>query len=77
VAIGDGVVQGALKLILEPIFEADFQSGSYGYRPKRTAHQAVMYEHNLGDGEVLTLFLTICACGYRVIEGDAARYASA
>jgi RNA-directed DNA polymerase len=35
------VVQGALKLILEPIFEADFQSGSYGYRPKRTPHQAV------------------------------------
>jgi RNA-directed DNA polymerase len=35
------VVQGALKLILEPIFEADFQSGSYGYRPKRSAHQAV------------------------------------
>ena len=40
-AIRDRVVQGALKLILEPIFEADFQSGSYGYRPKRTAHQAV------------------------------------
>jgi len=39
--IRDRVVQGALKLILEPIFEADFQSGSYGYRPKRTAHQAV------------------------------------
>jgi RNA-directed DNA polymerase len=36
------VVQGALKLILEPIFEADFQPGSYGYRPKRTAHQAVI-----------------------------------
>jgi RNA-directed DNA polymerase len=35
------VVQGALKLILEPIFEADFQPGSYGYRPKKTAHQAV------------------------------------
>jgi RNA-directed DNA polymerase len=31
-AIRDRVVQGALKLILEPIFEADFQSGSYGYR---------------------------------------------
>jgi len=30
-----------LKLILEPIFEADFQDGSYGYRPKRSAHQAV------------------------------------
>src|ERR1700693_250254 len=40
-AIRDRVVQGALKLILEPIFEADFQLGSYGYRPKRTAHQAV------------------------------------
>src|ERR1700691_4360585 len=40
-AIRDRVVQGALKLILEPIFEADFQTGSYGYRPKRTAHEAV------------------------------------
>lgn len=40
-AIRDRVVQGALKLIMEPVFEADFQSGSYGYRPKRTPHQAV------------------------------------
>jgi RNA-directed DNA polymerase len=40
-AIRDRVVQGALKLIMEPIFEADFQPGSYGYRPKRTAHEAV------------------------------------
>src|SRR6202162_2924498 len=40
-SIRDRVVQGAMKLILEPIFEADFQSGSYGYRPKRTAHEAV------------------------------------
>jgi RNA-directed DNA polymerase len=40
-AIRDRVVQGALKLILEPIFEADFQPGSFGYRPKRTAHEAV------------------------------------
>jgi len=39
--IRDRVVQGAVKLILEPIFEADFQDGSYGYRPKRTAHAAV------------------------------------
>jgi RNA-directed DNA polymerase len=39
--IRDRVVQGALKLILEPIFEADFQEGSFGYRPKRTAHEAV------------------------------------
>jgi RNA-directed DNA polymerase len=40
-AIRDRVVQGALKLILEPIFEADFHDGSFGYRPKRTAQQAV------------------------------------
>jgi RNA-directed DNA polymerase len=40
-AIRDRVVQGALKLIMEPVFEADFQPGSYGYRPKRTAHAAV------------------------------------
>ena len=35
-AIRDRVVQGALKLILEPIFEADFQPGSFGYRPRRS-----------------------------------------
>jgi RNA-directed DNA polymerase len=40
--IRDRVVQGALKLILEPIFEADFQSGSYGYRLMRTAQEAVL-----------------------------------
>jgi RNA-directed DNA polymerase len=41
-AIRDRVVQGALKLILEPIFEADFQAGSFGYRPNRSAHEAVI-----------------------------------
>jgi RNA-directed DNA polymerase len=40
-AIRDRVVQGALKLILEPIFEADFQPGSFGYRPKRTTSEAI------------------------------------
>ncbi|MBT8371137.1 MAG: group II intron reverse transcriptase/maturase [Deltaproteobacteria bacterium] len=40
-AIRDRVVGGALKLIIEPIFEADFQDGSYGYRPKRNPHEAV------------------------------------
>src|SRR5215813_8719385 len=40
-AIRDRVVQGALKLILEPVFEADFQPGSFGYRPKRTVHGAI------------------------------------
>jgi len=39
--IRDRVVQGALKLILEPIFEADFQPGSFGYRPGKQAHEAV------------------------------------
>ena len=34
-------MQGALKLILEPVFEADFQPGSFGYRPRRTAHDAI------------------------------------
>jgi RNA-directed DNA polymerase len=39
--IRDRVVEGALKLLLEPIFEADFQEGSYGYRPGKKAHEAV------------------------------------
>lgn len=39
--IKDRVVQTAIKLILEPIFEADFQDGSYGYRPQRNQHQAI------------------------------------
>ena len=48
-SIRDRVVQGALTLILEPIFEADFQPGSFGYRPKRTAHEAV---ERVADGVV-------------------------
>ncbi|MDP2969673.1 MAG: group II intron reverse transcriptase/maturase [Deltaproteobacteria bacterium] len=39
--VRDRVVQGALKLILEPIFEADFKGCSYAYRPRRHAHQAI------------------------------------
>jgi RNA-directed DNA polymerase len=39
--IKDRVVQGAVKLILEAIFEADFHASSFAYRPKRTAHQAL------------------------------------
>ena len=38
--VEDRVVQTAMKLILEPIFEADFHDCSYGYRPKRSAKQA-------------------------------------
>ena len=39
--IADRVVQASLKLVLEPIFEADFLPCSYGFRPKRRAHDAV------------------------------------
>ena len=39
--IADRVVQAALKLVLEPIFEADFMPVSYGFRPKRRAHDAI------------------------------------
>ncbi len=38
--IRDRVVQGALTRILEPIFAADVPPGAYGYRPKRSAHDA-------------------------------------
>jgi RNA-directed DNA polymerase len=39
--VRDRVVQQACKLVIEPIFEANFQDTSYGFRPKRSAHQAV------------------------------------
>lgn len=39
--IRDRVVQTAVKLVLEPIFEADFEDSAYGYRPQRSAHDAV------------------------------------
>src|SRR5438045_2182719 len=39
--VRDRVVQTAAKLVLEPIFEASFLPGSYGFRPKRTAHEAL------------------------------------
>jgi RNA-directed DNA polymerase len=39
--VRDRVVQAAVKLVLEPIFEADFLPCSYGFRPKRRTHDAV------------------------------------
>lgn len=39
--VRDRVVQAAVRLILEPIFEADFEDGSYGFRPGRSAHDAL------------------------------------
>ena len=49
--VRDRVVQTATKLILEPIFEADFLDSSFGFRPGRSAHQAVdAIRHSLGSG---------------------------
>jgi len=39
-AVRDRIVQAAAKTVLEPVFEADFRNSSYGFRPKRSAHQA-------------------------------------
>lgn len=43
--IRDRVVQSAAKLVLEPIFEADFEDNAYGYRPKRSAGDAINQVH--------------------------------
>ena len=48
-AIADRVVQAALKLVLEPIFEADFLPVSYGFRPGRRAHDAIAEIHMFGS----------------------------
>jgi RNA-directed DNA polymerase len=45
--VTDRVVQAALKLVLEPIFEADFLPCSYGFRPNRRAHDAIAEIHAL------------------------------
>ena len=46
--VADRVVQAALKLVLEPIFEADFLPVSYGFRPGRRAHDAIAEIHHFG-----------------------------
>ena len=46
--VADRVVQAALKLVLEPIFEADFVPVSYGFRPMRRAHDAIAEVHMFG-----------------------------
>jgi RNA-directed DNA polymerase len=47
-AVVDRVVQAALKLVLEPIFEADFEPVSYGFRPMRRAQDAIAEIHQFG-----------------------------
>jgi RNA-directed DNA polymerase len=48
--IRDRVAQACLKLVLEPIFEADFLPCSYGFRPNRRAHDAVAEVHPFAAG---------------------------
>jgi len=61
--VTDRVVQAALKLVLEPIFEADFQPCSYGFRPKRRAQDAIAEIHFFGSHSyewVLEADITAC-----------------
>ena len=48
--IADRVVQASLKLVLEPIFEADFKPCSYGFRPNRRAQDAIAEIHHATSG---------------------------
>ena len=64
--IRDRVVQTAAKLVIEPIFEADFDEAAYGYRPRRSAHEAIRVVHKaLDDGRT------------EVVDADLSRYLDA
>ena len=68
--VTDRVVQAALKLVLEPIFEADFEPVSYGFRPKRRAHDAIAEIHLFGThGYRWVLDADIEACFDRIDHG--------
>jgi RNA-directed DNA polymerase len=61
--LADRVVQGALKLVLEPVFEADFLPCSYGFRPGRRAQDAIAEIHHLATcGYTQVLEAGIRAC---------------
>jgi RNA-directed DNA polymerase len=61
--IRDRVIQTAAKLVLEPIFEADFEDSAYGYRPRRSAIDAVKEAHRL-----------LCRGYTDVVDADLSRY---
>ena len=61
--IRDRVVQTAAKLVLEPILEADLEPNAYGYRPKRSAQDAVREVHKL-----------ICEGYTDVVDADLSKY---
>jgi RNA-directed DNA polymerase len=62
-SIKDRVVQTAAKLMLEPIFEADFDPDAYGYRPKRSAQDAIQKVHTL-----------LCEGYSDVVDADLSKY---
>lgn len=65
--VADRVVQAALKLVLEPIFEADFEPVSYGFRPSRRAQDAIAEIHHFGTrGYRWVLDADIEACFDRI-----------
>src|SRR6266852_5534148 len=61
--IRDRTVQTAAKLVLEPIFEADLEPEAYGYRPRRSAHDAIQKVHKL-----------LCAGYTDVVDADLSKY---
>jgi RNA-directed DNA polymerase len=61
--IRDRVVQTAAKIVLEPVFEADFEDSAYGYRPRRSAIDAVKEAHRL-----------ICRGYTDVVDADLSKY---
>ncbi len=61
--IKDRVVQMSCKMVIEPIFEADFEDSSYGFRPKRSAHDAVReVKRNLQEGRTEVFDADLKAC---------------
>lgn len=61
--VADRVVMTAAKIVLEPIFEADFSPVSFGFRPKRSAHQALeAVRQSANQGRVWVLDADIKAC---------------
>ena len=61
--IRDRLVQAAAKLVLEPIFEADLEPEAYGYRPKRSAHDAIKKVHKL-----------LCEGYTDIVDADLSKY---
>jgi group II intron reverse transcriptase/maturase len=61
--VADRMVMAAAKIVLEPIFEADFAPSSFGFRPKRSAHQALeVVRRTANRGAVWVLDADIAAC---------------